>query len=212
MAKKAISNRAFLAKKFKYVELDEPWRSHLGNPVLAGSWIIWSKSNQGKTSYTLQLCKYLTKFARVAYNSLEQGESPSLQRAWKMVDMDEAGTRIILLEKETMSEVCERLRDRRGRPGVVVIDSVQYAVGWQITQYIKMREEFPNTLFIFISHARGMEPDGNLAQKIRYDADIKIRVEGFRAFAGTRYQTGTEGGKPYDIWPEGAAQYWLDKE
>ena len=44
--------------------------------------------------------------------------------------------------------------------------------------------------FIFISQAdkAGKDPAGSVAKHIRYDADIKIKVEGYKAFVTTRYE------------------------
>ena len=44
--------------------------------------------------------------------------------------------------------------------------------------YIQLKEEFPDKLFIFISHARGKNPKGDAATSVMYDADLKIWVEG----------------------------------
>jgi len=45
-----------------------------------------------------------------------------------------------------------------------------------------------------------------VAKSVKYDANIIIRVEGFRAFATGRYG----GGDPYTIWEEGALKYWQE--
>jgi hypothetical protein len=43
--------------------------------------------------------------------------------------------------------------------------------------YIQLKEEFPDKLFVFISHARGKNPKGDAATSVMYDADLKIWVE-----------------------------------
>ena len=59
-----------------------------------------------------------------------------------------------------------------------------------------------------------MDKSGNLADKlavrIRFDADIKIKVEGFKAFVTTRYEDPAkgEGGADFIIWQQGANDYW----
>lgn len=70
--------------------------------------------------------------------------------------------------------------------------------------YIALKKEFPNKLFIYISHADGKEPDGKLAKQIRYDSNVKIYVDGYIASCNSRYG----GGEPYTIWEEGAARVW----
>jgi hypothetical protein len=80
--------------------------------------------------------------------------------------------------------------------------------------YMKMKERFPKKLFIFISQEKRGQPRGSIAQNIRYDADIKIRVEGYKAFVTTRYEVAEkgEGGADFIIWKEGAEKYWAEME
>lgn len=209
---RAISNKNVLEAQFEVAEFDGPFLASFGRPELRGAWIIWGGSGSGKTTFMLMLCKYLAQFRRVAYDSLEQGLSLSLQKAWERVDMAEAGSNIILLNKESLSEVRARL-DKRKSPGVVVFDSVQYMDGFNKTAFKKLKNDYPDKLFIFISQDKNGRPSGNLADFIRYDSEIKIRVEGYKAFVTTRYEVPErgEGGQEFIIWPEGAAAYWLNQ-
>lgn len=85
---RAISNKNVLQAKFDVADFDGAFLASFGRPELRGEWLIYGGSGCGKTTFVMQLCKYLTRFRRVAYNSLEQGLSLSLQRhgsawAWK---------------------------------------------------------------------------------------------------------------------------------
>lgn len=208
---RAYSNRDVMSAQFEVAEFDGAWKSSIGRPTLRGAWIVYGGSGCGKTTYVMQLCKYLTRFRRVAYNSLEQGLSLSLQTAWKRVGMEEVGSQIILLYKESLSDLRSRLR-RRKSPDVIVIDSLQYWHGFKWSDYTSLHKDFPTKLFIYISHERGGLPDGKMGQKIRYDADVKVRVEGYKAFCTSRYENPAlgEGGADYVIWQEGAQKYWVD--
>ena len=64
-------------------------------------------------------------------------------------------------------------------------------------------------LFVYVSHedVKSRRPLGSLARKIEYHSFVKVRVEGYRAMAKSRYG----GGEPFDIWPEEAAKYHGDK-
>ena len=104
---RAISNKNVLAAQFETADFTGEYLASFGRPELRGVWLIWGDSSSGKTTFTLMLSKYLANFRRVAYNSLEQGLSLSLQKAWERVDMAEAGTNIILLNKEEIPELCE---------------------------------------------------------------------------------------------------------
>lgn len=210
---RAISNINVLAARFETVEFAGEWLASFGRPELRGTWIIWGGSGSGKTTFTLMLCKYLANFGRVAYNSLEQGLSLSLQKAWERVGMGEAGNSVILLNKEELPELRARLNKRKS-PEIIIIDSVQYLDGFNWASFKKLKREYPDKLFIFISQAdrAGKDPDGKLAGKIRYDAEIKIKVEGFKAFVTTRYEDAErgEGGADFIIWEQGAAEYWAE--
>ena len=209
---RAISNKNVLTAKFEVAEFDGAFLASFGKPELRGAWIIYGGSGSGNTSFVMQVCKYLTRFRRVAYDSLEQGLSLSLQKAWERVGMEEVGNRIILLNKESLKDLRLRLAKKQS-PDVVVVDSVHYWLGLKMSDYINLRNDFPDKLFIFVSHEKGGQPDGKLAQKIRYDSDIKIRVEGYKAFVTTRYEVAErgEGGADFIIWEQGAQDYWVDK-
>lgn len=211
---RAISNQNVLAARFETVGFAGEWLASFGRPELRGTWIIWGGSGSGKTTFTLMLCKYLANFGRVAYDSLEQGLSLSLQKAWERVGMGEAGNSVILLNKEELPELRARLSKRRS-PEIIIIDSVQYLDGFNWASFKKLKREYPDKLFIFISQAdrAGKDPDGKLAGKIRYDAEVKIKVEGFKAFVTTRYEDTEkgEGGADFIIWEQGAAEYWAEQ-
>lgn len=198
--------------QFKTAEFDGQWLRSFGKPELRGSWLIYGDSGSGKTTFNLQLAKYLTKFGKVAYDSIEQGACGSFQLAWNRVAMEEAGVRIMLLEKETLAELRERLR-KRNAPKIVFIDSLHYWLGFKMHDYTKLLSDFPHKLFVFIAHERGGEPKGDMAKFIRYNSDVKIHVEHFKAFITTRYTNAEreEGIEPYTIWEEGANRYWLEQ-
>lgn len=209
---RAISNINVLAAQFETAEFTGAYLASFGRPELRGAWIIWGVSGSGKTTFTLMLCKYLAGFRRVAYNSLEQGLSLSLQKAWERVDMAEAGSNIILLNKEELPELRARLSKRKS-PEIIVIDSLQYLDGLNKQRYKALKNDFPDKLFIFISQDKNGNPKGNMGDHIRYDADIKIRIEGYKAFVTTRYEDpdNGEGGADFIIWEQGAAEYWAEQ-
>jgi hypothetical protein len=209
---RAISNKNVLTAKFEVADFEGEFLASFGRPELRGAWIIYGGSGSGKTTFVMQVCKYLTRFRRVAYNSLEQGLSLSLQKAWERVGMQEVGNKIILLNKEQLKDLRVRLLKKQS-PDVIVIDSVHYLRRFNKDQYQDLRDEFPNKLFIFVSHEKGGMPKGMMAQNIRYDSEIKIRVEGYKAFVTTRYEVAErgEGGADFIIWEQGAQDYWVDK-
>lgn len=203
---RAYSVMQVLTTKYNEMEFTGDWKKAFGQPELCGAWIFYGKSFNGKTTFVMQLCKYLAslKIGKVAYNSLEEGKSKSIKDAMLRVNIREVARNFIFLDKEPIAELKVRLSKKKS-PKIIVIDSLQYS---RLTypEYIALKEEFPNHLFIFISHAKGANPKGNTAESIYYDASIKGRIEGYRVFVNSRYGSG---GEAYmDIWPEKAQEYW----
>lgn len=173
----------------------------LGEVELTGSWIVWGGSANGKTRFALQLAKALAKHVRVAYDSLEEGLSLSMRHAIEAVGFSDVKRNFVLLDGESIDDLKERLRKQRS-PKVVIIDSLQYT-GLTYNEYKKLRDEFRQKLFIFISHADGHNPKGAVADSVKYDAFVKIFVEGYRAYPQSRFG----GNQEYVIWEEGAELY-----
>ena len=200
--RRAIPVKQLLNTKFRGLPFEGEWFLSFGEPELTGTWLIWGNSGNGKTRFALQLAKYLAGFCKVAYNSLEEGVSLSLRTAIEQVNFNGTGRNLILLDKEPIAELITRLEKPRS-PEVIIIDSVQYT-GLKYTEYKKLRNRFRRKLFILISHAEGKMPEGRVAKSIRFDAMVKIWIEGYRAWPVSRYG----GGQPYTIWQEGAAKYY----
>lgn len=173
-----------------------------GQPEQNGVWFIWGRSGNGKTSFVLQLCKELTRYGKVAYDSLEEGDSLTMQNALMRVGMGDVGRRFILLN-ESLKELDTRLKRRRS-PDIVVVDSFQYA-HIDLKQYEEFIDQHKNKLIIFVSQADGLKPWGRTAQSAMYSASLKIWVEGYRAISKGRYR-GNLG--YYTIWAEKADEYW----
>lgn len=200
---RALSTAALLSKKYKLFEFTGEWFWAFSKPEKVGVWFVWGNSGNGKTTFLLKLIKYLARFGKVAYNSLEESSAHTMQEAFIRVGMAEVGSNVILLERESMADLSVRL-DKRKSPDIVVIDSFQYA---EITykEYKRFKERHSNKLIIFVSHADGKKPAGRTANSVMYDASLKIWVEGYRAFSKGRY-IGSKGN--YTIWPLGAERYW----
>lgn len=206
---KILGVQQFLASNKNSMAFDGAWYDLLGRPEMKGSWIIWGASGSGKTSFSCRLCKYLTRFGRVAYNSLEEGDSLSLQRSFEDVNMMEVSGKLVLLDRMPIDELSEKLAKRKSWD-IVLIDSLQYT-GMTYADYKRLRRDHPNKLFIFISHAKGNNPDGKLAEKVMYDSSCKIFVECFRADAKSRYLDKGQTMRPFVIWEERASLFWGDR-
>lgn len=201
--KRAISIDQLTKMKFNTMTFDGAFAESIGDEVeRSGSWIIYGDSGHGKTSVSLQFAKYLTRFGRVAYNTIEEGARLSFQKAIQRHKFTSIERRRFIILSEDMPDIIERL-SRQKSPDIIIIDSLQFA-GITKTEYKKLVRMFRTKLFIWISHSEGKKPLGALAVYVEYNADVKIRVEGFKAIIKTRYG-GTE---DFVINAERAAEYW----
>lgn len=201
--KRMATVREIMGMKFRPVGFDGEMLELFGDPELTGCWIIWGESTNGKTSCALKIAKYLTRFGRVAYDSIEEGISLSLKKAIEREGMLECDGRFFALDKESIADLENRLMKRKS-PDIIFIDSVQYSGLNKLTAKALIGK-FPKKLFIFISHASGRTPDGRTANAIRYDANVKIMVRGYQAKIQSRY--GGDKTKTMIIWREGAENY-----
>lgn len=200
---RAKSVKEILNMNLPSFDFKNEWHDAFGTPERQGVWFVWGNSGNGKTSFVMQLCKYLCNFGTVFYDSLEEGASLTMQNSLRRFGMAEVNKRFKLIDNEKIEDLSIRLKKKRAAD-FIVIDSFQYA---QLTykQYIAFKELHKNKLLIFISHADGKQPSGRAARSVMYDAGLKIWIEGHRAFSRGRF-IGPVG--YYDIWPEMAEEYW----
>lgn len=200
--RRAYSVKNVLDARFNELPFTGKWLAACGRPELTGTQIIYGPPKNGKTSFAMQYAKYLTNFGRVAYNSVEEGLSLSLRMAMERTGMEEVGTKLVLLEKEDVSQMIRRLKKPKS-PDVIFIDSVQF-LEMRFAQYKKLKEAFPQKLFVYVSHVDGKKPEGNTAKRIWRDANVSFSVEGFKAFPVGRYG----GGEPLVVSEKLANNYW----
>lgn len=200
--KRAISVDELLRKKYDTFNFSDPFYQAFGEPESKGVWMVVGHSGNGKTNFVLQLCKELSRFSKIVYNSLEEGDCKTMQDSFKKSDMKGTRGRLILTS-EPMTELSERLL-RHKSPGIAVIDSFQYT-GFGFDEYLAFKGLHKNKLLIFISQADGKKADGRPAKKVWYNASLKIWIEGFKAYSHGRYigPTGI-----YTIWQEGHEKYY----
>ena len=199
---RALTAENVLSAKFRGLPFEGEWERVFGHPERRHSWIIWGQSGSGKTTFNMQLAKHISQSEPVLYNSMEEGLSVSIQRAYHRAGITSRDR--VHLVSENMSDLARRLA-RKKSPSVVFIDSIKYT-RFRWVDYEKFKARFPQKLLIWVGHANGKEPKGSLAEDIRYDAFIKIYTEGFRAFVTSRF---SEAGEGYmDIWTEGAEKFY----
>lgn len=204
---KLLSASQVLTIKRKTIQLEGAWGDCLGEIDRTGVVLVWGQSGNGKSSAVISLAKELTKHGKVLYVSLEEGYALSFQNTLRRYSIQDCGARFQVVTGEDMDAISERLNKRRSAD-FVVIDSFQYTQ-LNYKRYLEFKKKHSNKLIIFVSHADGRKPAGRAAEWVKYDADQKIWVEGYKAFSNGRYigKTGE-----YAIWPEGAAKYWAGRK
>lgn len=204
---KVLSLKQLKQKKYVFLsDIPEPIVESFGRLTSNFIMLIWGSSGNGKSNLVIQLLKVLMLNGRILYVSLEEGHEASMQLTAIRHLGDECCGKILFADSSMNYEkLFARLKRKRSEQ-FIVIDSVQY-FDIDYNLYKRLKESFPNKSFIFISHAKGKNPDGKTAEKIRYDAPIKVRVEGFVANVVSRFG----GNKPYVIWIDGAKKYWKEK-
>ena len=201
--KRALTVQNILDKKYKLFDFTDKWFDAFDRPEMEGVWFIWGNSGNGKTSFVIQLIKELAKFDKVLLNSREEGTRHTLKKSLINFNMSDVGKNNIHFVDEPLNDLVTRLKQKKSHR-IVVIDSFQYMM-MSYKDYIDFKSQFPDKLIIFISHADGKLPSGRSAKSVKFDAGLKIWVEGYRAFSHGRYKGKKE---TYDIWPERALRYW----
>lgn len=203
---RALTVKEVLCRKRSTFPFEGKWADAFGRPERTGVWFVWGRSGNGKTSFVMQLIGELCKYDRVAFDSLEEGDSLSMRDKLVRHGLSSVGSRLHLLNAEPVADLQDRLSKRKSY-NIVVVDSFQYT---QMTygDYIRFKERNRDKLIIFISHASGAMPRGSAAVGVMYDATLKIWVEGFKAFSKGRF-IGPTG--EYTIWDKGAEKYWGGK-
>lgn len=203
-------NRAYsvsnvLTKKFDLLDYNGKWLDSFGKPDRAFSATIWGNRTNGKTAFAIAWAKYMTNFGKVAYNSREEGLSQTIQAAMERNFMDALENSFLLLSKEPFEETFERMMKPKS-PSAIFLDSIQTPMinkNLAIDFMDAMKEKKKSV--IWVSQAKGKEPKGSVADDIAYYSDIKIWVEGYKAFPDGRLNGG---GEPFVIYPQKAAKYW----
>lgn len=201
---RTLSAKQVLTIKFDTIRLGGGWDECVGEIETTGIWFIWGNSGNGKTSAVVSLCKELSAFGKVLYNSREEGVSLTMQNTLRRYGMGELGSRFQLANM-SLQELDEKISQQRS-PKFVVLDSFQF-MGLTYKDFRAFCEKHKNKMLIFVSRTRGRQPEGRAAISAMYDASCKIWVEGYKAFSKGRF-IGTTG--EMTIWDEGAKKYWSD--
>lgn len=191
---KTLGVKDIMKKNYKVFDIEEPWLSSVGLLSKPFSMLVFGLPKNGKTSFIMQLCKYMTKHGKVYYNSAEEGDSKTIQDALKFCKMtDTPDGKFVLGDRDTYPDMVSKLK--KNRAVIVVIDSVDYMylTADQFKELIKL---FPNKSFIIISWEKARQPKSQAARDIRHMVGSVVHVRSFTAHIEGRYG----GNEPFVIW------------
>ena len=197
--KRAYSPKEIAGKTYKTLPWGGRWEEAFGQPEENATWFVSGASASGKSSFVMQLAYELTHYGQVLYLSFEEGVSQSFRDRMLRFELDKRQGWFRVVTSATPEQVAERLRKRHSAK-FIIVDSFQDA-GWEWLETKALLEAFPRKSFIFISQEAKGQPLGKAAVRLRYRADVKVRVVGYRAYCQGRFNP--DAGNSYIVWEEG---------
>lgn len=199
MSHRAYSPAEITRRQYRTIPWEDPWLRAFGAPELTATWFISGASASGKSSFVMQLARQLTNYGRVLYLSYEEGVSLAFQQRLILFHLDQCQGRFRVATDDTPDDLRHRLATRNS-PHFIIIDSFQHA-GWDFPTALALIRDFPRKSFIFISQEAKSQPLGKPAVRLRYAADVKVRVVNFRAYCQGRFTQ--DPAAAYTVWEEG---------
>lgn len=197
--KRAYSPREIIKQTHKTLPWSGRWEECFGLPEERATWFISGASAGGKSSFVMQLAHELTNYGQVLYLSYEEGLNQSFQERLIRFRLDKKQGWFRVTTNDTLGDLTERLKKRHSAK-FIIVDSFQLAY-WSYPEAEALVKAFPKKSFIFVSQEEKSQPTGKAARRLRYLADVKIRVVGFRAYCQGRFNP--DAGNSFVVWEEG---------
>ena len=175
--KRAYSPKEIAQKTYKTLPWGGRWEESFGLPEERATWFISGASASGKSSFVMQLAYELTHYGQVLYLSYEEGLNQSFQERLMRFELDKRQGWFRVVTNDTLDDLTERLKKRHSAK-FIIVDSFQLAY-WGYPETEALVKAFPKKCFIFISQEEKGQPTGKPARRLRYLADVKVRVQGF---------------------------------
>ena len=198
--KRAYSPKEIAKKTYKTLPWGGRWEEAFGLPEERATWFICGASASGKSSFVMQLAYELTHYGQVLYLSYEEGLNQSFQERLLRFDLDKRQGWFRVVPNDTLDDLTARLKKRHSAK-FIIVDSFQMS-HWDYAEVENLVQNvFPKKCFIFISQEEKGQPTGKPARRLRYLADVKVRVQGFRAYCQGRFNP--DAGNSFVVWEEG---------
>lgn len=168
--------------------------------------IIYGKSGNGKTSFTIALLKELiiAMDCRAEYVSYEEGHGKTLRDAMitRYNMLEHVGNRLMITDHLSFEDLKKKIA-RKQSAKIWVIDSLQ-ASHLTFEQCEELKRLFvlsrKKKIILYISWAEGRSPQGAVAKAVEYYAAIKMLVDRLVVYPKSRFG----GNKPYLVYKDGA--------
>lgn len=198
-----LSLRNIYDKKFSSFPFTGTWQKAMGSPETCGIWLIYGLEKNGKTWFALMLANYLSTFKKVLYISAEEGLAMDFVAACKRAGLSDKNANIKLNEYLPWEDLKAKLAKRKGEKIIIIDNCTVYADELRGTIFHKLRQQFPDKLFIFLAHEEKKEPYTALGKQCKKFAKIIIHVKGLTASVSGRVPGGV-----ITIDDNKAAIYW----
>lgn len=189
---RAISLKTLAEKKYKTFDFSGTWQEVFGNPEKGSLWLIYGNEKNGKTTFSLKLAEYLSKFEKVLYVSAEEGVKKSFQSAVTQkanIDLKNANLKIIGFET---LETIGKILSKRQSPKVIFIDNITvYLDELMYGKFRNLMISYPGITFVFLAHEDDSgKPYSSTAKLCSKLADFIINVVGLTANVTSRDSKG----------------------
>lgn len=184
-----------LNKQYRALAFDGVWEETFGLPSDPFTMLIYGYPKNGKTTFCMFFAKYLTRFGKVWYNSIEEGDTKTMQDAFLRAGLQELEEgKFMLGDRYFYADMVEKLaRPNSGR--FVFIDSRDF-INLTTHQFKKLKSLYPRKSFIIVCWEQAGKPAGKFAKDIEFIVDILVHVTQYRAYPSGRFG----GGKTFVIW------------
>lgn len=201
MAKRSDGVRDVMNWNFKYWDMPQEWRDHLGDLPEQFNMYIDGDGGHGKTEFLMQLSKMMAlHFGKTHLFNFEQGKHNQIKISANRNNFEEllsTGKWMYARDVANLDQLYAKL-EKRNSGRVIILDSISFL---ELT-YAQVRDlinAFPRKNFICVAYAA----DFSKYKSIRHLFDIKTRVENFKAKVQSNRHGGT---KDWVIWDKKEAK------
>jgi hypothetical protein len=183
---RGISIKTLLGKTFKTFEFDGIWKEVLGVQERSGIWVIYASEKNYKTTFTLLLAEYLSKFERINFISAEEGTGFTFQENVARAKIDYKNSKIKFHNFLQLEEIEEILNNRQAARIMIFDNATAYIDDLKSADLRRLRRKYEKTLLIIVAHEERNEPSTAMSKLAKKLANVYIKLTGSVAFVAGR--------------------------